>query len=842
LSFTLNHLNSNIIRGLLLATTVAVASQGILAGTNGVLEGIVRDKKTHEGLPATNVYVVELRLGISTEIDGRYRLRNIPAGRYTVRFTHIGYTSYSVREVGINPDLRTVVDADLEASDVQLDEIVVVQERPLVQHDATGTMYVVSGEDLTALPLQDVTSVLGLKAGVTLEGNIRGGRVNEVSYLIDGLPVQDLMGGSVGTVLPMSSVFGMSLYTGGYDPEYGNALSGVVNIITRTGGDDHKVYARVDKDDFFRIKQTNQTLDGEISMSGPLVPGSLFYTVAARGISTNTRWWQDLERYFPNAVDKTFNGFAKLDYVVSPSLRVGAQMLFSRHDWRDYEYPWRYDLGGLPPEQKTSNRMAVILSNAVSNTFHYSASLSRYYISSLINDGAREEVTSANPWEYDFFLRYVVAGKRSWWARASQESYTGKFDGTVILEKDHALKFGAEATLYRLNSDIVRFEPRMTFFGKPIATEPQIDYGSAYRYFPRSGVLYVQDRIDVLDQGGLLNFGFRYDFLDVRATRPPLALAPHDTTGSVLTPPSEGGLKQSFSPRMGVMMQLDENSFLTISVGLYTQYPLFDHLYTGLDRVSALTGNPGLEPERSRVWEVSYKRVLPMSVVVSATYFQKSTTNLIDSKTFVAGDSKISGSYGFAEYVNDPYAESSGLEFTVSRDRGEWLTGELSYTYMKAEGTSGAEYQGFNLAQYGYAIGPSVFPLSWDQRHSVTTTLNVKTPEHVDAHIVAHMRSGRPYTYYPTSTGFVPVPSAGFFSVNNQRMPGYTNIDFVLEHYFNPGWWPGATVTVYCDIRNITDEQNVAWMDSNGRIGGELSDPSGYFIGRRTRVGLRIAF
>lgn len=820
----------------------------LLAGTNGILEGTVRDKKTHEGLPATNVYVAELRQGVATDTDGRYRLRNIPSGRYTVRFTHIGYTSYAVREVVINPDLRTILDAELDASDVELDEIVVIQERPLVQHDATGTMYVVSGEDLTALPLQDVTSVVGLKAGVTIEGNIRGGRANEVSYLIDGLPVKDLMGGSIGTVLPLSSVFGMSLYTGGYDPEYGNALSGVVNIITRTGGDEHKVYARVDRDNLFRITQTSQTTDGEFSMSGPLVAGSLFYTLAARGIGTNTRWWQDLERYFPNTIDRTYNGFAKLDYVVSPSLRIGGQVLYSRHDWRDYEYPWRYNLGGLPPERKTSNRIAFIVSHAVGSSFHYSASLSRYHIGSSIGDGARGDVAAANPWEYDFFLRYVVAGTRAWWARASQESYTGKFDGTVILEKDHALKFGAEATLYRLNSDIIRYEPRMTFFGKPIATEPQIDYGSSYRYFPRAGAVYVQDRIDVLDQGGLLNFGFRYDFLDARATRPPLALAPHDTSGSVLTPPAEGGMKQSFSPRVGVMMQLDESSFLTLSVGLYTQYPLFDHLYTGLDRValsksfSALTGNPGLEPERSRVWEISYKRVLPMNVVVSATYFQKNTTNLIDSKTFVPGDSKISGSYGFAEFVNDPYAESSGLEFTVSRDRGEWLTGDISYTYMKAEGTSGAEHQGFNLAQYGFPVGPSVFPLSWDQRHSVTATVNLKTPEQIDAHLVVHARSGRPYTYYPSSTGFVPLAGAGIFSLNNQRMPAYTNIDLVLEHYCTPGWWPGARFTVYCDVRNLTDEQNVAWMDSNGRVGGELSDPSGYFIGRRTRLGLRIAF
>ena len=59
---------------------------------------------------------------------------------------------------------------------------------------------------------------------------------------MDGLPVQDFMGGGVASVLPSSSVFGISLYTGGFEPEYGNALAGVVNIVTRMGGDEHRIY------------------------------------------------------------------------------------------------------------------------------------------------------------------------------------------------------------------------------------------------------------------------------------------------------------------------------------------------------------------------------------------------------------------------------------------------------------------------------------------------------------------------------------------------------------------------------------------------------------------------
>jgi hypothetical protein len=49
-------------------------------------------------------------------------------------------------------------------------------------------------------------------------------------------------------------------------------------------------------------------------------------------------------------------------------------------------------------------------------------------------------------------------------------------------------------------------------------------------------------------------------------------------------------------------------------------------------------------------------------------------------------------------------------------------------------------------------------------------------------------------------------------------------------------------LTAFVDVRNLANAKNVAWMDSNSRIGGELGDPSGYYIGRRTSAGLQLSF
>jgi hypothetical protein len=238
---------------------------------------------------------------------------------------------------------------------------------------------------------------------------------------------------------------------------------------------------------------------------------------------------------------------------------------------------------------------------------------------------------------------------------------------------------------------------------------------------------------------------------------------------------------------------------------------------------------------------MSLKYSFPQNLVGSLTYFRKETTNLVDTKTFIPGDSKLAGNYGFAEYVNSPFAEASGFELVLTRDRGEWLTGELSYTYMTAVGTSGSAQDGFYIAQYGLPPGIREYPLSWDQRGTLKALVTVTTPLDLSLTLVYEWHSGRPYTAYPTSTGFEPA-NGGLFIENNARMPAYSNLDMRADKLFRFGWWPNATFTIFVDIRNVANDRNVKWVDSNGRIGGELDDPSGYFPARRTHVGIQIAF
>ena len=819
------------------------------AGTEGQLTGVVKDKQTGEPIPGVNIFVVDVQRGVATDSTGRYEVKNLRAGKYDVRFTHIGYQTYFVKRVIINPDLKTKLNVELEPSEVQLEEITVLQEKPLIQKDVTGTTFVVAGEELNLLPIDRVTDVIGLKAGTTIEGNVRGGKTSEVIYLIDGLPVQDVLAGGAAANLPNSSIVGLTIYTGGFEPEYGNALSGIVNIVTKTGAEDHRFMARAEKDNLFGGTQVSKTSEFEISASGPIQEGRAYYTGSINGLFTDTRWWQDFQYFFGSPIDKSISGFGKIDYLFSPTMRLGAQVLFSKHDWRDYEFNWRFNLNGLPPEERLSYRLAAILSHTVSENFFYTASFSRFFLRSNIGSGSKEDVPADDPYQYDFFLHYITDGQRALWSRASQQIYTARFDGTLNAGREHLMKVGGELNLYGVNSDLVKYEPRKTYFGKPLVNEPQLNFSSSYAYHPKSGSVYVQDKIDLAEDGILLSVGLRYDFLDPTASRPAVEAIPVSDTAYTfrVSETVKAKMKQQVSPRLGAAMQLTENGYLFINLGWYFQYPLFDFLYTGLDRVAltkgigALTGNPNLEPERTKSWEISFKYSFAQNIVGSMTYFRKETTNLIDTKTFVPGDSKLAGTFGFAEFVNNPYADATGLEIVVSRERGAWLLGELSYTYMIAEGISASAQDGFYIAQYGLPPARRVFPLSWDQRQTVKAVTTVATPWALNVNLVVQWHSGRPYTKYPTSTGFEPVDGGRFYQ-NNERMPSYINLDLKVDKTFKPEWWANCSMIWYLDMRNLLNEKNVKWVDSNGRIGGELADPSGLFIGRRTRAGVRVEF
>ena len=838
-------------------TTLAVIVAAVQAmprrGTTGILEGRIRDGQTKEVLVGVNVVIVGTPYGMVTNNEGLYRINNIRAGVYDVRYSILGYKPILMKSVTILPDLRTRLDVELEPTTIEMEPVEVRAIRPMIQKDLAGTAFLYGEIKLEKLPVSSFSEVLLLQPSTTLEGNVRGGKTNEVVFLVDGLPVQDVIGGGLGTMLPRSSITELSITTGGFNPEYGNAMSGVVNVITKSGGNKQMFALRLDRDSWLPtgINQQQDCLSElEFTASGPIIQDRWYYFTANSCTISDSRWWQDLDKFFSSPISREFTGFGKLDYFFSPELKVSLQTIYSLHQWRDYEFSWRFDLNGLPARERNSVRTALTLSHTLSDRSFYTASFNVFYLLSRIGEGSKTSM-SLQPYEYDFYLQYIINGPRSWWANTRQTNYSLKADFTTQLAQQHMLKAGVELNQYDVASDVVKYEPQKTYFGKPIVDAPLLNYSDSYSYGPRTGSVYIQDKIEAERDGSNLSFGVRWDFLDPTAQRPIVEFIP--TTGNefqqTVTGTARAKFKHQFSPRLSLAVPVGPANFLFLNFGHYFQFPLFDYLYSGVTPAqlrqgarNVLTGNPDLEPEKTVAWEIGFKHSITENTLASVTYFKKSFTNQIDSKTLVPFDSKYAGDYGFSSYVNNAEASAAGVELILSRERDERLSGSISYSYMVTEGLSEYADQTINYAQWGFPLVTVPFPLSWDQRHTVKVDAEFRMPLQVQGNVVVLYNSPRPYTYYPTRDGFTPLNPSKVFLPNNARMSDVVVVNAKFSRQFILDNAGRHLLTVYVDARNLLNRMNVRWMDSNGKIGGELGDPSAYYDPRRIRLGAKWEF
>ena len=275
---------------------IVLLTANVWAGITGTLAGRVIDKETNLPLPGVNILIKGTHLGAATNADGKYLVNNIPAGKFVIEARMIGYSTVTQENVAVLMDLRTVVDFELSSSVLQMGEVRVSAEKPMIQRDVTATTHFVSRNEIEALPVQSVKDIVDIQPGVAA-GHIRGGRNSEVLYLVDGLPISEAIEGKVGTELPMSSVIDMTVQTGGFAAEYGNAMSGVVNIITRDGNETHEgtfetsgFYFQPGSNPFDK-KETDIDFITDFSFGGPLIKADKFrYYVSADYRAPYTRW------------------------------------------------------------------------------------------------------------------------------------------------------------------------------------------------------------------------------------------------------------------------------------------------------------------------------------------------------------------------------------------------------------------------------------------------------------------------------------------------------------------------------------------------------------------------
>jgi len=237
------------LRRLLSLTMVLFLVSFVFAGTTGKIAGIIVDKNTGDPLPGVNVVIEELSIGASSDVNGEYFILNVPVGEHKVTVSYIGYKTIEYEGAQVQADRTLGVNFELEEAVMDIGEVIVVEaERERVKKDLTMSSQFVDKEEFAVLPIESFEQASQLQAGA-VGSNFRGGRASEAAPVVDGMNIKDATAGytditdeeniQTNLVLPEVAIEQMEVITGGFNAEYGNAQSAVINVITKEGGTKH---------------------------------------------------------------------------------------------------------------------------------------------------------------------------------------------------------------------------------------------------------------------------------------------------------------------------------------------------------------------------------------------------------------------------------------------------------------------------------------------------------------------------------------------------------------------------------------------------------------------------
>ena len=237
----------------------------VQAGTVGKIKGNVTDLQTGEPLIGANVLVIGTSFGSATDVNGEFIILNLDAGVYQIRASYIGYQTITISNVRVNADLTTELNFQLPAEGVQVGEVEVVAQKPLINKSNTNANRITTNDQIDALPIRGINNILALTPGVNVQDKtvfVRGGRQDEVGYYLEGANITNPLYGGRKVTISQDAVEEIQVQAGGYTAEYGGANAGIIYTQFKSGTPNYKASVEYITDNI-TFKGRNERYDGK---------------------------------------------------------------------------------------------------------------------------------------------------------------------------------------------------------------------------------------------------------------------------------------------------------------------------------------------------------------------------------------------------------------------------------------------------------------------------------------------------------------------------------------------------------------------------------------------------
>ena len=756
---------------LLLAAFLVIALTGTAAhaqssGGAGQIIGRVFDARTGESIAFARVSIEGTSFGTISRSDGRFTLPNVPVGTYRIQASYMGYQPLSL-EVAVQDGRTTETEIRLYDAQTQVPPAPTRPERPSINPATGGTIRAIGAEDIEELIIDPaLESVVEQQSGVIRDRHrlhLRGGRANEMLYLIEGIPMRDLISGESrgGEAVSARSLAEVSVLSGGFEARYGQAAAGIVEAKIKDGSEQVHGSVGYTTDALTDDRDLDQ-VDLQIGGPLPLLSGAL------RGISGDdsgpVRFFLDL------AADLENGHLPSIADIPGGSLTAARpdRFLGSTFDSQSFFYPraqndWRLLFKSTWQASATNEFSLLWLKirsvhqgfdeidiaetdhNANPYPWEWSRRLDHYYtvtedqsalsfrwdhtwkpslsqqVKLTRSFQSRHQDVGGNRWdEYDLVTDRSLppeldtpffrdAGEPTAFRDRSTATWALDWDWTHLY-RQHDVRWGLNTQYEDVQYLAWDAAESRTFRGKAL---------DSFHVYPNTGALYLQDRFEI--EGLVAQVGLRYDYWFPGRQVERLM----DAAGAPVR------FKGYLAPRIQLSHPLGSFSDVYFNYGHFSQRPPYFYVYSNandgvVDEASRI-GNPDLDPTVSVQYELGMNHRFAHDKTVALAVYNKDT---YEYPTLVAVTPRDRGASSFFTYRNLDYARTQGIELWLGKQRMDRASWAVSYVYSRAKGKgsgpndllvsgSGGDARGTPLEE-GY--------LWWNRPHELKTWFSYQIP------------------------------------------------------------------------------------------------------------------